>query len=127
MFGFEKVHGFKRKEWNTEVDRVLQDCIGIDTKNKKQNLFPGILAYANILDEGWQQKHHPHWYAILTALNFWGGCMLKGGDDERVIALGFKPQLISFTHDAVARGIVSKSNLEKILIKMQGTLEELGL
>ena len=53
--------------------------------------------------------------------------MQKGGDAERAIALGFKPRLISFVHDAVARGIVSKSTLDEILILMQGTLGELGL
>jgi hypothetical protein len=127
MFGLGKVYGFKRKEWNTEVDRVLQDCIGIDTRNREGKFFPGVLAYGEILDEGWAKKYHPHWYAILTALNFWGGCIIKGGDPGRTIALSITSRIINFTLDAVEGGAVSPEGLAGVLRKIEETSEQFDL
>jgi hypothetical protein len=126
MFGFGKVHGFKRKDWNTEVDRIMRERIGIDTQNTHGKFFPGVLAYAEILDKGWHQKHHPHWYAIITALNFWGGCIIKGGDTGRAVALGFTSQILEFTRDAAERGVVTQQFLDDVIRKIEETSDQFG-
>ncbi len=127
MFGFGKVHGFNRKDWNTEVDRVLQDRIGIDTMNRMGGYFPGVLAYGRILDDGWDQKLHPHWHAILTALNFWGGCVINGDEDARKLASGFQLNLIAFTQHAVMRGIIPQEKLMQIVKKLEETSAQYGI
>ena len=78
MFGFGKVQGLNRSEWNTRVKNLLENRLGIVTDNTVNPMFPGIIAFGNLLDEGWYQKVAPEDNAIYIALRYWSGAAAAG-------------------------------------------------
>lgn len=83
MFGFGKVGGLNRREYNTRVRDYLEQKIRIETDNSRNPRFPGILMFAQFMDEGWYGKRSAEDTAALIALMYYEGCAKKGGEDAR--------------------------------------------
>lgn len=79
MFGLRKVDGLNRREWNARVRDLLERKIGIETDSLKNPYFPAILAFGQLLDQGWYQKCCPEDNALYIALAYWSGCAKDGG------------------------------------------------
>src|SRR5438046_1185655 len=74
MFGFGKVDGLNRREYNTRVKNLLETRIGIETDHFKNPYFPGIIVFGQLLDHGWFQKCCPEDNALYISLAYWEGC-----------------------------------------------------
>lgn len=83
MFGFGKVQGLNRREWNARVKNLLENRLGINTDNSVNPMFPSIITFGSLLDEGWYQKVAPEDNAIYIALRYWSGTAAADNDGLR--------------------------------------------
>jgi hypothetical protein len=80
MFGFGRVDGLNRNEYNNRVKNIIENRLFIDTNNVSNPFFPGIIAFMQLIDQGWQQKFCPEDNALFISLAYWEGCAKAGGD-----------------------------------------------
>ncbi|WOF41725.1 hypothetical protein KNJ79_10660 [Sphingopyxis indica] len=79
MFGFGRVDGLNRKEYNNRVKNLLENRFAIDTDHMRNPRFPGIITFGQLIDQGWFQKCCPEDNALFIALAYWEGCAKEGG------------------------------------------------
>lgn len=78
MFGFGRVDGLNRKEYNNRVRNLLENRLSILTDHDRNPMFPGILVFAQMIAQGWHQKCCPEDNAVFIALSYWSGTSMAG-------------------------------------------------
>ena len=108
MFGFGKVQGLNRKEWNTRVKNLLENRLEIVADSTANPMFPGIIIFGSLLDEGWNQKVAPEDNAIYIALRYWSGAAAASDSGLRE-AKRIDEALTDFIYQTVMEGKISEA------------------
>jgi|GEM_PF-1329535 len=106
MFGLFR----NRKKYNGMVDKTLNVSFGIATRDNQN--FPGMLAYLELIDTGWNASMSEDDCAFYIATLYYCG-LLKNGENEEANALLLRiNQIIEF---GLSKNILSKSQCDKVL------------
>ena len=115
MFGFSRVDGLNRKEWNTRVRNLLENRFEIVTNHQLNPSFPGILVFGQLLDEGWHQKACPEDAAVYVALIYWSG-KAKAGRDGSQEARQLVDSITDFILEIAMSGKVSEARSRQFIM-----------
>ena len=90
MFGLGTVAGLKRKEYNTRVKDILER-FGIETEHTLNPRFPAILAFADLIAQGWYSNSSAEDTSLDIALRYIVGGLKAGGASLGDLAWRVRP------------------------------------
>ena len=107
MFGLGTVAGLKRKEYNTRVKDILER-FGIETEHTLNPRFPAILAFADLIAQGWYSNSSAEDTSLDIALRYIVGG-LKAGGDALEEARTLSEPVLAFLMESATAGKVTDS------------------
>ena len=106
-----------RKRYNGTVDIKLNNEYQIQTKDNKA--FPGMLAYLEIIDKGWETKMSEDECAMYIATLYYCGIVKEGVNQEEVPGLKARIEKIgAFGKD---KKLISVQRFEKFMAAIKQT------
>jgi hypothetical protein len=106
MLGFGKVSGLNRQEYNTRVKDILERQFGIETNHSINPRFPAILAFADVIAQGWYSNSSPEDTAVDISLRYIVGG-LKAGGEALEEARSLSEPVLAFLTEAATAGKIS--------------------
>ena len=100
-----------RKKYNGTVDIKLNNEYQIKTRDNKA--FPGMLAYLEIIDKGWETKMNEDECAMYVATLYYCGIVKEGVNAEEVP--GLKTRIEKIGEFGKDKKLISTQRYEKFM------------
>lgn len=104
-----------RNKYNATVDDILNNTLQIETDNRINPNFSGVITYLGLIDEGWHHKASAQDTAIHIAIAYYMGMVKSDSDSDRNIAQALYPRLQAFIASSLSTRCVSQARADQFL------------
>ena len=102
-----------RNKYNATVDDLLNNTLLIETDNRVNPNFSGVLTYLGLIDEGWHHKASAQDTAIHIAIAYYMGMVKSDSDSDRNITQALYPRLQAFIASSLSTRCVSQARADQ--------------
>ena len=104
----------KTRKYHSEVNRILNDILGIDTNSITNKKFAGSFAYYDLVGESYVKLQSVNFCAISISLQYWVGILETQKDENIFEAKTLKPKILSYLQESYKNNKVQSNTEEKI-------------
>ncbi|MCQ4314410.1 hypothetical protein NAV33_21335 [Pseudomonas stutzeri] len=120
MFGLFQ----NRKKYNGQVDLKLNNEYQIITRRSENPLFPGSLAFLELIDQAWNGQMNEDEAAMFIAVLYFSGLCKNGHRAEASLLL---PRIVNIAQFNVPKNIVSEQRWQKFAHAIREAREISGI
>ena len=125
MFGIGKIDGLDRQAYNRRIKALLEERMHIETDDAENPYFPGVLAFGNLLDAGWQNRFSAEEAALAIAITYLDR-RVNGSDDELGEAERIFEPISDFLHSAQSAGKLRAERSPHFAAQLENCAQGLG-
>ena len=114
FYSWLKYGKIKRTKYQSEVNRILNDILEIDTNSISNKKFAGPMAYFDIVGESFMKLQSESFCAISIGLQYWTGILENAEEENLSEAKNLKPKLLSFLQESYRGNKISSETESKI-------------